>query len=208
MSQPGGQICELPSRYRTYLRCSPTYPLCGRHSVDCHQSWRVVFLPQTSIDQGFAIILQARLNNDTRENADDLAAMDESDGTYGVQNSENMTWLRWLWFVFGTRRPTIKPLAIGGTPREQAWGMMLLTSWTANEGLMTFASMNQSFFTISDSGRISWSGYEQATLSPSFLVSRNRLADLNMSLAIVALTLHALILEGALRSGIAPGNRQ
>lgn len=53
-----------------------------------------------------------------------------------------MTWLRWLWFILGTLPPAVKLLAMGGIPWEQAWGLMFLTSWTVNEGLMMFASID------------------------------------------------------------------
>ncbi|KAH9211616.1 hypothetical protein DL95DRAFT_464706 [Leptodontidium sp. 2 PMI_412] len=90
-------------------------------------------------------------------------------------------------------------MAMGGIPWEQAWGLMFLTSWTINEGLILFASMNQSYFTVSNTGWISWLGDEQARLSPGYPLVLNILANIDMGLAIIALTVHAVILNGALR---------
>ncbi|PVH89500.1 hypothetical protein DL98DRAFT_102290 [Cadophora sp. DSE1049] len=198
MSQPGGRICGLPSRYRTYLRCSPL--LCAADTLSIVINLTVLYFYQKQyFSEAVAITLQARLNNDTEEESTEMDVMDESNNIEGVQSLENMTWLRWLWFVLGTLPPAIKLLAMGGIPWEQAWGLMFLTSWTVNEGLMIFASVYQSFFTISNTGRISWPGYEQARLSPSFAVVWNVLAKINISLAIIALTVHTVVLNGALR---------
>ncbi|KAL2061411.1 hypothetical protein VTL71DRAFT_7684 [Oculimacula yallundae] len=197
MSQPGGRICGLPSRYRTYLRCSPI--LCATDTLSVFVSLTILYFYQkrTFID-AIAMTLQERLNDDFQDSTerDSLEEMHELEG---VQSLENMTWLRWLWFILGTLPPAIKLLAMSGIPWEQAWGLMFLTSWTITEGLMIFASMNQSFFTISDNGRISWPGHEQAIQSPGYIPLRNILVKLNIGLATVALTVHTVLLNGALR---------
>ncbi|KAH7400133.1 hypothetical protein BKA64DRAFT_707818 [Cadophora sp. MPI-SDFR-AT-0126] len=198
MSQPGGRISGLPSRYRTYLRCSPV--LCAADTLSIFTNLTTLcFYQKYSFTEAVAITLQARLNNDLQEEATEMDVIDEYNEIEGIQSLENMTWLRWLWFILGTLPPAIKFLAMGGILWEQAWGLMFLTSWTINEGLMIFASMNQSFFTISNTGRISWPGYEQARLSPDLTVIRNVLAKVDISLATIALTVHTVILNGALR---------
>ncbi|KAH7327363.1 hypothetical protein BKA65DRAFT_481074 [Rhexocercosporidium sp. MPI-PUGE-AT-0058] len=197
MSQPGGRICGLPSRYRTYLRCSPI--LCATDTLSVVINLAVVCIYQKRpFIEAVAITLQSRFNDDAQDLGEG-EMLEDSHDIKGVQSLEKMTWLRWLWFILGTLPPAIKLMAMGGVPWEKAWGLMFLTSWSANEGLMIFASMKQSFFTVSNTGRISWPGYEQARLSPGYSLVRNKLGNINMGLATIALTVHTVILNGALR---------
>ncbi|KAG4430217.1 hypothetical protein IFR05_014303 [Cadophora sp. M221] len=196
MSQPGGRICGLPSRYRTYLRCSPI--LCAADTLSIVTNLAVICAYQKrSFIEAVAITLQSRFNDDARDVPEEV--LEEFHDIEGVQSLEKMTWLRWLWFILGALPPAIKLMGMGGIPWEQAWGLMFLTSWTINEGLTVFASMNQSYFTVSNTGRISWPGDEQAKLSPGYPLVRNMLAKVNMGLATIALTVHTVILNGALR---------
>lgn len=110
-----------------------------------------------------------------------------------------MTWLRWLWFLLGTLPPAIKLLSMEGVGWSKAWGCMFLLSWVINEFLIVFAMANQSFFTISETRRISWPGYEQTTRSLHHQRIQRVLDQLDKGLAIAVIIMHMVLMNGVFR---------
>jgi hypothetical protein len=110
-----------------------------------------------------------------------------------------MTWLRWLWFFLGTLPPGIKLASMRGVGWTKAWGIMLLASWVMNEVLIIFATFNQSFFTISRDGQISWPGYEHTTRSLNFQKVQISLSRLEAGILGFALILHVTMLNTVFR---------
>jgi hypothetical protein len=207
MSQPGGRICGLSSRYRTYLRCSPI--LCSADALSVVLQLIASYTYQRqSVLEAIGTLLHERFNPDEglggQEPGDDILAPErerEFEGeAEGILSLEKMTWLRWLWFILGTLPPTIKLMAMKGIPWEQAWGMMFLASWVINEGLIIFATSNQSFFTISRTGRISWPGFEQTTKPSGYRKFQLMVKIMRRVLAATALTVHVVILNGVFRA--------
>jgi hypothetical protein len=203
MAQPSGSICGFPSRYRTYLRCSPL--ICGADmlSIVIRLQVTVVYL-RLSILESVGILLHNRFDindhtNGERSQSFAPQAEDDDGGGDGIQVLERMTWLRWLWFLFGTLPPTIKLVSMSGVGWAQTWGMMFLGSWVINELLIVFATLNQSFFTISSSGRISWPGFEQTTRSAKYQHVQRYLGYCEKSLGIAALTIHVVLVNNIFR---------
>jgi hypothetical protein len=139
--------------------------------------------------------LGLRLDDDLSGDSVDLRSDD--DQAESVPSLEKMTWLRWLWFTLGTLPSAIKLMSMKGVPWEQAWGMMFLSSWVLNEGLIIFASLNQAFFTKSPSGQISWPGFEQETLSPAYKKARLAMSLFERYLAYWSLIFHGLMMNTA-----------
>ncbi len=206
MAQPGGRICGLPSRYRTYLRCSPL--LCAADALSVVSQLAVLYLYRMrSFSEAIGIVLHERFQadkGDEHSEGQQPAILhdnddDEDEETETLHSLETMTWLRWLWFILGTLPPAIKLMSMTGVPWEQAWGMMFLTSWIINESLTIYAATNHVFFTISPGGRISWPGFEQMRTSSRYRKFRARVIALQYWLAIAALVVHAVILNSAFR---------
>jgi hypothetical protein len=63
----------------------------------------------------------------------------EDEDAEGIRAMGRMTWLRWLFFVFGTLTPAIKLLAFEGTPWTKAWGVMFLVSFILVEVLVVLS---------------------------------------------------------------------
>jgi hypothetical protein len=204
MAQPGGRVCGLPSRYRTYLRCSPL--LCVVDAVSILLRMLVsTYLGQSPLE-ALGTLLHERFKDsegagsqDSRQPTNHNATVELDDQSGGVQSLERMTWLRWLWFILGTLPPAIKLASMRGVPWTQVWGMIFLASWIINEGLVIFAAMNQSFFATSSLGRISWPGYEQTNQSSFYQRIQRILARIEICLASAALIVHIVIMNGAFR---------
>jgi hypothetical protein len=100
MTQPGGSICGLPNRYRTYLRCSPI--LCYADSLSIVSQLRILCLYQKQcLLESVGVVLHERFRTEDhaqghQPNAQ-LPAPDDEDEAEGIQSLEKMTWLRWLW---------------------------------------------------------------------------------------------------------------
>jgi hypothetical protein len=203
MAQPGGRICGLPSRYRTYLRCSPF--LCAADALSVVSQLAALYLyRKQNFSEAIGTVLQERFEADKGDEhraGHQLAIHDDDDDeeVETLHSLEAMTWLRWLWFIIGTLPPAIKLMSMSGVPREQAWGMMFLTSWIINESLTIYAATHHTFFTISRGGRISWPGFEQMTISSRYRNFRARVKALQYWLAVAALVVHAVILNSAFR---------
>jgi hypothetical protein len=84
-------------------------------------------------------------------------------------------------------------------PLGAGLGMTFPTSWIINESLIICADANNTFSTVSRTGRISWSSFEQMTLSSRHRGFRAKVVTLQYWLAISALVVHTVILNGALR---------
>jgi hypothetical protein len=200
MTQPGGRICGLPSRYRTYLRCSPFLCAADAFSIVSHLAVLCLYQKQRFLE-AVGLILHERFNTaDHAEGQQVVLHNDEDDGTGSVQSLEAMTWLRWLWFILGTLPPAIKLMSMSGVPWEQAWGMMFLASWIINESLIICAAINPLYFTFSRQGRISWPGFEQTALSSGYRNLRTTVTATRCLLAVSALAVHIVILNGIFRA--------
>lgn len=200
MSQPGGRVCGLSSRYRTYLRCSPL--VCFADMVSIFM-WMLILTgyQRLSFTEALGIALHRRFteNRDVRFQTTCPILESKETETEGIQKLERMTWLRWLWFVLGTLPPAIKLLSMRGVAWAQIWGLMFLLSWVVNELLIISASLNQNKFTISETGCVSWPGYEQSTRAPSYK-RVERLLDLaDRILAVTALNAHIVMMNGVFR---------
>jgi hypothetical protein len=202
MAQPGGRICGFPSRYRTYLRCSPL--ICGADmlSIVVRLLVTIIYL-RLSLLESVGILLHDRFDNShTNEEINNSLALQSEDNDNegdGIQALEGMTWLRWIWFLLGTLPPAIKLASMSGVGWAQAWGMMFLGSWLLNEFLIIFATLNQSFFTISSSGRISWPGYEHITRSPKYHQVKRYLDLGEKCLGMTALIMHVVVVNNIFR---------
>lgn len=201
MSQPGGRVCGLPSRYRTYLRCSPFVCLADSVSI---LMWMVVLVAyqRLSFIEALGISLHRRFSENGALGV--LAA--NGFETKGVQVLEKMTWLRWLWFALGTVPPAIKLLAMSGVGWVQVWGILFLSSWLLNESLVISATFNQDKFTISRTGAVSWPGYEQSTRSLGYKRVEKFLNFTDMVLAATALNAHAVLTNAVFRVVIGTTN--
>jgi hypothetical protein len=202
MAQPGGRICGLPSRYRTYLRCSPLICAADVLSILTRLVVSAVY-QRLSLLESLGILLHRRFNSieSTKAGSNESPSLEtlttqlgeDEDKAEGIQSLERMTWLRWLWFLLGTLPPAIKLLSMEGIGWSKAWGSMFLISWVVN------AMFNQSFFTISKSGRISWPGFEQTTRSPSHQNIHRILDKWDKGLAIAVLVIHVVLMNSVFR---------
>jgi len=203
MAQPGGRICGLPSRYRTYLHCSPF--LCAADALSVVSQLAALYLyRKQSFSEAIGTVLHERFEADKGDEHSEgqrpaIHDDDDDEEAETLHSLETMTWLRWLWFILGTLPPAIKLMSMRGVLWEQAWGMMFLTSWIINESLTIYAATHHTFFTISRGGRISWPGFEQMTASSRYRNFRARVIALQYWLALAALVVHAVMLNGVFR---------
>ena len=123
MAQPGGRICGFPSRYRTYLRCSPL--ICGADmlSIVMRLAVSIIHL-RLSFRESVGVLLHSRFNHSGHANVGSsqssvLQAENEEDIDDGIQVLERMTWLRWLWFILATLPPAIKLASMTGVTWPQ-----------------------------------------------------------------------------------------
>jgi hypothetical protein len=122
MTQPSGRVLASSPYYRTYLRSSPI--LCA---IDA-----LVFL----LHVGLASLLFRRRRLPIAQ-AVDFTIRGRYRGAEepgeGIQYLEKQTWLRWLWFIFGTAGPAIKLAVMQGVPWTKAWGMCFLGTFLVFE---------------------------------------------------------------------------
>jgi len=123
MAQPPGRVCSLLAKYRTYLRSSPL--LCA---ADCLS----ILIRLAPFSSAFPFKDAIRLL--VHERFGDVENEDEDEE--GIHAIEKLTFVRWMFFVFGTLGPGIKLLAMEGVPWTKAWGTMFLVSFMMVEGLV------------------------------------------------------------------------
>ncbi|KAG9233043.1 hypothetical protein BJ875DRAFT_379396, partial [Amylocarpus encephaloides] len=129
MSQPGGRVCGLPSRYRTYLRCSPLFCLADVAAIVTRLGV-ISGYHSLPFSTAVAVVIHERYT-------DCATTVEINEGeSHASESLEKMTWLRWLWFLLGTLPPAIKLMSMRGVGWVQAWGMMFLISWMGNELLI------------------------------------------------------------------------
>jgi hypothetical protein len=120
MTQPAGRICGLPSRHRTYLRSSPI--LCLADVVSLILTFIFLLCHLISPRVCLETIIEKRYD-------------DVSDSSEGIQSLEEMTLLRWAFFIICSLPPVIKLLSLTNVPWSQAYGAMFLSSFIIIEGL-------------------------------------------------------------------------
>lgn len=120
MAQPSGRGLSLPAKYRTYLRCSPVICAADALSILIHFIYYcATFSPQDAV----RFLIQERFG-------------DDEDDAEGIQAVEKLTFIRWMFFVFGTLGSGIKLMAMENIPWTKAWGAMFLISFIVVEVLV------------------------------------------------------------------------
>jgi len=120
MAQPSGRVCGLPSKYRTYLRCSPLICAADSLSILVHLA---LYLAAFPFRDGIRLLVHQRFGDDEGD----------EDGIHAI---EKMTFIRWMFFIFGTLGPGIKLMAMEGVKVTKAWGAMFLLSFVMVEALV------------------------------------------------------------------------
>jgi len=128
MGQPSGRILRLPAKYRTYLRCSPVICAADTVSILLHLFFYLKYFP---LKETIKLLISERFGDDEK-------------GEEGIQAIENVTFVRWLFFVFGTAGPAIKLMAMEGILWTKAWGAMFLTSFLVVEILVVLSWIYES----------------------------------------------------------------
>jgi hypothetical protein len=107
MAQPGGRICGLPSRYRTYLRCSPLLCAADSLSIIVQLLTNIIYL-RLPVWKGLGVLLRERFSDAQANHSrtlEDLAAEIDGKEAECIQSLEKTIWHRWLWFILGTLPP-------------------------------------------------------------------------------------------------------
>lgn len=128
MTQPSGRICGTPSRYRTYLRCSPVICFADCLSIVFRFIVYSLYL-ETGPSESLRLLLRDRFND----------VSEDKKSTDGLHALEKLTFLRWSFFVLGALFPAVKLAAMGGVPFTKAWGLMFLISFVFVEVLVIFS---------------------------------------------------------------------
>lgn len=213
MTQPGGTTCGLPARYRTYLCCSPlvcaadTFATLTRLAI-------LVFYVHLPTREAVSVVLHERFNDKARRDEETLvnarlrhpynqfdraSVRAERSSEDDIEVLKTLTFLRWIWFILGTLPPAIKLMAMRGVPWTQTWGIIFLISWSMNEYLISSATFHPAAFTISPSGRISWTGFEDTSRSVRYKKATSMMNWLERRLAILALVVHSVLVNAAFR---------
>ncbi|KAN0108826.1 hypothetical protein V8E51_008568 [Hyaloscypha variabilis] len=121
MAQPSGRVLGLPPKYHTYLRCSPIICAVDTLSILIHL---ISYLKSYSIKEAIPLFIRERFGDDEED-------------VEGIQAIEKVTFVRWLFFVFGTLGQAIKLMAMDGIFWTKTWGAMFLVSFLVVEVLDT-----------------------------------------------------------------------
>lgn len=142
MSQPCGRFCSIPARYRTYLRASPLICLADSISILMRLGYHFIASFQSKRPGALTHTFKYRLASYLRHRFESGSAsktvgeeLDELDDDH-VSNIEKLTWLRWLFFGFGTLGPGLKLMAMKGIYWTKVWGGILLVSFVIVEILI------------------------------------------------------------------------
>jgi len=188
MSQPCGKFCGLSPRVRTWLRISPIFCV-----LDCFQIFAELarcIWHNIPLFIGIEVLLEIRF-------------ADIADKAEGLQALEDLTFVRWLFFVLGSLPQVIKLFSCNGIPWTKAWAAMYLISFTVIEGLVLVSGFDKG---RSLSQPPTWIRKEQdkrhreaarALKSPSKWISHIRH---------VSFLLHYILLWWALSNICKPGN--
>ncbi|KAH8773310.1 hypothetical protein BGZ57DRAFT_1005295 [Hyaloscypha finlandica] len=98
ISQPSGRISGVPGKYRTYIRCNPLICAVDTLSIFIHLAFYVTAFP---FQDAIRLAIYERFG-------------DNGSDEEGIQAIEKLTWVRWLFVIFGTAGPGIKLKAIEG----------------------------------------------------------------------------------------------
>ena len=126
MAQPSGRVLSLPAKYRTYLRCSPLICAADCLSIFIHLMCYLITFP---IQDAIPLFIRERFGDDEKNEA----------GEEGIQAIEKLTFIRWLFFIFGSLGSGIKLMAMEGVPWTKAWGGMFLLSFLVVEFLVVLS---------------------------------------------------------------------
>jgi hypothetical protein len=144
MSQPSSRICGFPAKYHTYLRSSPLFCLADSLSILMHL---ILYLITFQFKDGIHLLIQQRFSKGDYEDAgEDVDETKEE----GIQAIEKLTWLRWIFFVFGTLGSGIKLMAIEGIPWTKAFGAIFLFSFMMVEVLVILSWSYSDYEAIPD----------------------------------------------------------
>jgi hypothetical protein len=163
-----------------------------------HQAFFCLYQKQRSLE-AVGMILHEHFNAPSERQRGVEMLDEEDEETESILSLEAMSWLRWLWFLLGTLSPAIQLMSMSGVRWEQAWKMIFLTSWIINESLIICATANDTFFTVSRTGCISWPGFEQMILSSRYRNFQAKVVTLQYWLAISASVVHTVSLNSAFR---------
>jgi hypothetical protein len=133
MAQPSGRILSLPAKYRTYVRCSPLICAANALSIFIHL---ILYFTAYSLKDSILLLIHQRFGDDEKDDDKDDDEQDEERSAEGIQAIVKLTFIRWLFFIFGTLGPGIKLMAMEGVPWTKAWGAMFLVSFLVVEGLV------------------------------------------------------------------------
>lgn len=168
---------NFEARYWIYLRCSPIICIADCLSIVI----RLTVYGSVVLARVVPISFRDRLHLVVHNR---FIGHSEDDEAEGVAEVGRMTWLRWLFFIFGTLTPAIKLLSFTGMPWTKAWGVMFLVSFLIVEILVV----------------LSWIGGRRGSplhenLDPAKLISiKARLNALDRILFLLASITHALLL--------------
>lgn len=122
MMQPSGRVCGFHPSLRTYLRSSPI--VCAVDAI------LILLRLAIYICRGDAPSVAAQRVRTVRSQGAEHMPL-----AGGLQELEQMPFLRIFWFVFGTLSQLVKLAALRGVPWTQVWGGIYVGSFLVVEGL-------------------------------------------------------------------------
>lgn len=124
MTQPCGQVCRTPSRYRTYLRSSPL--ICVLDIINLWSKWiYLAYSRRLSLSHSAKLVITERFGANAPAPAEG-----------GNEKSESSTWLRWLLFVMGPLPQAVRLTSFENVALNQALGAAFLVPWLICEVLI------------------------------------------------------------------------
>jgi len=120
MAQPSGRVLSLPAKYRTYLRFCPV--ICAADSLSIFIHF-LLYSSAFPFQEAIQLLIYERFSDDEKDEE-------------GIQAIEKLTFIRWMFFVFGSAGPGIKLMAMENLLWTKAWGAMFLVSFIVVESLV------------------------------------------------------------------------